>query len=341
MHRPHEIIKLCQDCRDKIVVNPGNVVPSHLRPIASSRRNLLDYEKCLGIGKAGLELPSKPGAGAKHIAAVGALVLFFLMPPARGADKVLAAAPAITARTVAYHANDIVPIAAELHYTTLIELPPNEKILVAACGDKDDWGVESSMNLLFLTPGKRDAATNINIVAASGNVYSFAVREISGVRGASADLKVLVKSSDASFIEAAKGKPLFVSADTVEGYKIELASAERALAEQKEREARQIKLVTQTAQTAAQSEIRHDFSWDRDSKAARLFDVRAIYQLGGKTIIEASPQELPSVYELKDGKPALLQYRYDAVSGRYIIPRIVDAGFLRLGKHELKFRREG
>jgi type IV secretion system protein VirB9 len=42
-----------------------------------------------------------------------------------------------SARTVQYHAQDIVPIHAKLKYTTLIEVPPTEKIMEAATGDKE------------------------------------------------------------------------------------------------------------------------------------------------------------------------------------------------------------
>jgi type IV secretory pathway VirB9-like protein len=42
-----------------------------------------------------------------------------------------------SARTVQYHSQDIVPIHAKLKYTTLIELPPTEKIMEAATGDKN------------------------------------------------------------------------------------------------------------------------------------------------------------------------------------------------------------
>jgi type IV secretory pathway VirB9-like protein len=41
-----------------------------------------------------------------------------------------------SARTVQYHSEDIVPIRAKVKYTTLIELPPTEKIMQAATGDK-------------------------------------------------------------------------------------------------------------------------------------------------------------------------------------------------------------
>jgi hypothetical protein len=56
--------------------------------------------------------------------------------------SVAATAQETSARTVQYHSQDIVPIHAKLKYTTLIEVPPTEKIMEAATGDKDFWVVD-------------------------------------------------------------------------------------------------------------------------------------------------------------------------------------------------------
>ncbi len=66
----------------------------------------------------------------------------------------------------------------------------------------------------------------------------------------------------------------------------------------------------------------------------------AIYHDDRFTYIEANPQEAPAVYEVKDGKPSLIQYQFDQKAGRYTIPKILDDGYLRVGKSELKFHRE-
>ena len=60
-----------------------------------------------------------------------------------------------SARTVQYHSQDIVPIHAKLKYTTLIEVPPTEKIMEAATGDKDFWVVDVVGNFCFVHPAKR------------------------------------------------------------------------------------------------------------------------------------------------------------------------------------------
>jgi type IV secretion system protein VirB9 len=66
--------------------------------------------------------------------------------------------------------------------------------------------------------------------------------------------------------------------------------------------------------------------------------VTAIYHDDRFTYIEAKPEEAPSVYEVKDGKASLIQYEFK--DGLYTIPKILDDGYLRVGKAELKFHRE-
>jgi type IV secretion system protein VirB9 len=55
------------------------------------------------------------------------------------------------------------------------------------------------------------------------------------------------------------------------------------------------------------------------------------------TFIQARAGELPSLYELKDGKPNLVNF--DVRNGTYIVPKILDSGYLMLGKHRWMFQR--
>lgn len=251
-------------------------------------------------------------------------------------EKVLAGEPSITSRTIVYHDSDIVPIATEIRYTTLIELPKEESILEVTCGDKEYWPVNWSGNLIYIKPAKRGGSTNINLITASGNVYSFLASEISGVAGAHADLKVFVKPADSSSVVAMKSAPRFVSADAVEGYKKAAEQAEQQLAAQKAADEKQLAEEKEELRSAYPSTIRHDYKYATSGKDP--FHVTAIYHDDRFTYIEATPQEAPSVYEVKDGKPSLIQYEFK--DGRYTIPKILDDGYLRVGKSELKFHRE-
>ena len=52
-----------------------------------------------------------------------------------------------------------------------------------------------------------------------------------------------------------------------------------------------------------------------------------------------SASEKFSVYELKDKKPDLITFQLE--DGTYILPTVVDKGYLQIGKHKLSFERKG
>ena len=63
----------------------------------------------------------------------------------------------------------------------------------------------------------------------------------------------------------------------------------------------------------------------------------AIYHDGKFTYIKSSAAEKFSIYELKDGKPDLISFQLK--DGTYVIPKIVDHGYLEIGKRRLDFER--
>lgn len=130
-------------------------------------------------------------------------------------------------RVVKYAERDVVPVKAKIRYTTLIILPEDERILDFTCGDKDYWIVDGNENFAFVKPAKAGAATNVNLVAASGNVYSFVLTEISQ-SGGEPDLKVFIDPTDASIRPTPAGEPRFVSSSQIEDYRqqVELAKTE-------------------------------------------------------------------------------------------------------------------
>ena len=48
-------------------------------------------------------------------------------------------------------------------------------------------------------------------------------------------------------------------------------------------------------------------------------------------------QEKPTLYEVKDGAPNLINF--DLRDGVYIAPMVIDKGYLVIGKHRLDFER--
>jgi len=83
------------------------------------------------------------------------------------------------ARVVKYSPTDIIPIRAKVRFSTLIVLPADEEILDFTTGDKDFWIINGTHNLCYLHPAQAGIRSNMNLVTASGHVYSFTLTEIS------------------------------------------------------------------------------------------------------------------------------------------------------------------
>jgi len=227
-----------------------------------------------------------------------------------------------SARIVKYHANDIVSVRAKMRYTTLIELPATEKIMEVATGDKDFWIIDTVGNYCFLHPAKDGIHSNLNLITDKGSVYSFTLDD---VESGDPDLKVVIEPSDPSSLAAANGVRQFVPASEVE--------AARAAAQ-----------IAQSRAATAVEQFRADYptaalKFDYSFHSERPFDVSAIYHDDKFTYIKSSASEKFSVYELKDGKPDLITFQLK--DGTYVLPTVVDKGYLEIGKHKLSFERKG
>ena len=81
------------------------------------------------------------------------------------------------------------------------------------------------------------------------------------------------------------------------------------------------------------------FDYALDAKAKReSFAVSAIYHDETFTYIRCGAREKPALYEMKDGKPNLVPFQVE--NGVYIVPKIVDSGYLAVGKKKLNFARQ-
>jgi type IV secretion system protein VirB9 len=244
-----------------------------------------------------------------------------IVPLLLGLAATVAHGQQTTARLVKYHANDIVSVHAKMRYTTLIQLPPTEKILEVATGDKDFWIIDTVGNYCFLHPAKEGIHSNLNLITDKGTVYSFVLDD---VESGDPDLKVVIEPSDPSSLAAANGAGKLVSAGEVE--------AARAQAQ-----------VAQTHAAAAVEQFRAEYptkalQFDYTFRNESPFDVSAIYHDDKFTYIKSSASEKFSVYELKDGKPDLISYQLQ--NGTYVIPTVVDKGYLEIGKRKLDFQRK-
>src|SRR3984885_2232775 len=227
-----------------------------------------------------------------------------------------------SARTVQYHSQDIIPIRAKLKYTTLIELPTTEKIMEAATGDKDFWIVDVVGNFCFVHPAKTGISSNLNLITDKGNIYSFTLQDISATVG-EPDLKVLVQPADRSAIVASSGPPQFVPA-------AQLAQSQEQLATLQSH----VNKTIDEYKSAYPMELKFDYIFKANEAP---FDIQSIYHDDKFTYIHTNAQEKFSVYEIRDGKPNLITY--DLRDGTYIIPKIMDNGYVELGKKRMEFSR--
>lgn len=224
------------------------------------------------------------------------------------------------ARIVHYHQNDIVSIRARMHYTTLIELPSTEKIMEAATGDKDFWIIDVVGNFCFLHPAKAGLHSDLNLITNKGNVYSFTLDED---ESAEPDLKVLIEPSDGSSLAAAEGAAKWVPASQLAAAKKQAEAARQHATEEVE-----------AFRSSYPEQLRFDYAYKND----KPFNVAAIFHDDRFTYIRSSAPEKCAVYAVKDGKPDLIDF--ELRGNTYVIPQIVEKGYLEIGKHKLTFERK-
>ena len=251
-------------------------------------------------------------------------LLAFIVGMSLAIPPAVAVAQDASARTVQYHSQDIVAIHAKLKYTTLIEVPPTEKIMEAATGDKDFWVVDVAGNFCFVHPAKAGISSNLNLITDKGNIYSFTLQDVSGTSDPP-DLKVLIVPADRSSIVAASGPPQFVPAAQLEQSKLQLAALET-----------HVEQTVDAYKSAYPLQLKFDYTFTANEAP---FDIQAIYHDDKFTYIKTDAPEKFSVYDLKDGKPNLINY--DLRNGTYIIPMVMDSGYVELGKKRMEFKRKG
>jgi len=246
-----------------------------------------------------------------------------LLLPAMGAS-----AQDASARTVQYHSQDIIPIHAKLKYTTLIELPATEKIMEAATGDKDFWIVDVVGNFCFVHPAKAGISSNLNLITDKGNIYSFTLQDVSAAAGTAdppPDLKVIVVPADHSSMVAANGPPQFVPAAQLEQSQRALAAVQAHITD-----------AVDEYKSAYPLSLKFDYTFHPNEEP---FDIEAIYHDDKFTYIKTSAPEKFSIYEMRDGKPNLVSYQLE--NGTYVIPKVMDSGYVELGKKRMDFSRKG
>jgi type IV secretion system protein VirB9 len=246
------------------------------------------------------------------------------------------AATEAAARVVKYAKEDIVPVYAKLRFSTLIVLPEDEEILDFTTGDKEFWVINGAHNLCYVHPAQAGIRSNLNLITASGHVYSFLLTEISNQPNAEPDLKLFVEPKEGSGLAANSGLRGYVSAGEAQAYKKELETLRSQTAEQIH--AAQAQSAEQLNRFRSSYASKLQFDFPLDPKAGREpFLVSAIYHDDSFTYIKCGAREKPALYEIKDGKPNLISFQVE--NGVYIAPKIIDSGYLAVGKKKLPFAR--
>jgi type IV secretory pathway VirB9-like protein len=240
------------------------------------------------------------------------------------------------ARTVKYSQQDIIPVRAKLRFSTLIVLPQNEEILDFATGDKEFWIINGSHNICYVHPAQAGIRSDLHLITSTGRVYSFLLTEISNEPSAEPDLKLFVEPKDESSIGGTTALQGYVRASEAEAYKKELEALHAQMDGQIH--AAEARVAEQVNKYKADYQKKLLFDYEMDKKAPREpFLVSMIYHDEAFTYIKCSAPEKPALYEIKDGKPNLINFQVE--NGVYIAPKVIDDGYLVIGNKRVTFKR--
>lgn len=218
--------------------------------------------------------------------------------------------------------------------STLLVLPPQEKVANVFAGDTVDWVIDGGhvpSRFLSVKPRTAGAETDIHIISDHGNEYTLELREVSGKSDPHFDSKVFLEPGD----KAAKARllelPVFVPAAELNAEKEQLKAEEatKAAAIRKER-AKAEEFRSQYPGT-----LRFDFTWNK-SKGHAL-GLHEIWHDSKFTYLRGNFEETPALYEVKAGKPSLINYDFN--DGLYTVPKEVARGYLIIGKQKVEFHR--
>ena len=227
-------------------------------------------------------------------------------------------------REVSATERGVIPLQTRLRYTTMVVLPEGDEILDVLCGDRDFWVISATQNIAHVKPAKAGAETNLNLVTSSGAIYSFMLTE----KSSPPDIKVYVQSEE----RVTTGKPKYYSAaqvQTLEGQIEELRAAARD-------EARRLDEAVAAYRQEYPARLQFPYGL---LKYEKPFLVRSMWHDGEFTYVKTDATELPALYEMKDGKPSIVNFQVR--QGTYVVPKVLDRGYLALGNQRFSFEQQG
>jgi type IV secretion system protein VirB9 len=260
-------------------------------------------------------------------------------PATVAADYQPRSAPQLASpRNIEYQPDDIPVINTKIRYATIVILPASERIIETVCGDKDWWQISAVENLIYIKPTKANIATDLTVLGKSGTLYTFALHEITEAPNTRPDIKLTVHWPESMQRTVTQNGPRFVSKaehdSIVQDYQQQLQAAVQSVREVQTA----AKNVLQEQVTKMRTDYPAELEFDYDiSLHTRPFLVRAMYADRRFTYIKLDAAEAPAVYEIKDGKANLVAFDY--VNGTFIVRKVVDQGYLAIGKAKLHFHK--
>jgi type IV secretory pathway VirB9-like protein len=239
------------------------------------------------------------------------------------------------ARVIKYSDKDIIELRCQMRVSTAIVLPAGEQILDFTTGDKEHWIVNGAQNFCYIHPAKQAASSNLNLICASGKIYSFLLTE-AGEEATEVDYKVFVEPRDESAVSAlVSPNPRFVPAEDLAIYKAQVANLQEQITKTQAEAAKATENQIHQYKSKYPSALKFQYRY----KSQQPFEVSAIFHDEAFTYIHSSAREKPAIYEVKDGKPNLINFQLE--NGCYIVPKVIDHGYLQVGKKKMSFRRQG
>ena len=244
-----------------------------------------------------------------------------------GSRTTVAAAQSGGVREVSATERGVIPLQTRLRYTTMVVLPEGEEILDVLCGDRDFWVISATHNIAHVKPAKAGAETNLNLVTSSGDdLLVHAEREVepAGHQG----LRARSRGCGTT------GKPKYYSAAQVEALEAQIAEGARRRTSRRAEEARKVGGSGCRVPAAVSHALQFPYG---PPKYEKPFLVRSMWHDGEFTYLKTDATELPALYELKDGKPSIVNFQVR--EGTYVVPKVIDRGYLALGNQRFTFEQ--
>ena len=237
-------------------------------------------------------------------------------------------------RTVVVGERSVVDVYVSQFQDTLIVLPPSEKVRQTFVGDSVNWMLttgKSEEPTRYISIKVKDPLvkqTTVNVLSDHDKSYTFRLI----MSDEHCDSKVFV-DPDSQLSQELSKPPVFVSAAELEKARKEAADARAEATQTIQREQLKATSATEAFRAKYPASLKFDYRWDQ--KVGDKLGVLQIFRDEKFTYIAAQPQETPTLYEIKDGKPSLINFDY--ANGLYTVPKRLEKGYLAIGKQRMDF----